>query len=102
MTFPMSFMEAGAGVLDRLRDSGAGLGLRHLFWQIGCNDCDLVTLLLRQLGTPALLIKYNRFLALLDHLLQQRLELVVTERCLALTTRLDVRVLERRIDKPQR
>ena len=53
-------------------------------------------------GAAALLVKLGRFLALLDHLLEQRHQVRLVERLLALPARLDVGVLDRRVHHPQR
>ena len=50
----------------------------------------------------ALVIELDRLLALLDHLLQHRKQRLIRQRRLALPARLDVGVLERRVDHTQR
>ena len=65
------------------------------------DDRDLATLLLGELGAAALVVKLNRLLALLDELLQQAQDVGIGERIPASAARLDVGVLDRRIDEPQ-
>ena len=91
-----------AGLGDGRLDRGLHFVVRHLFGQIAGDDGDLVLLLLDQIVAPALLVEFDRFLALLDHLLQHAHHLGVGERRLALPARLDVGVLERGIDQAQR
>ena len=66
------------------------------------DDRDLAALLVGELLAAALLVEVDRFLALLDHLLHQREQRAVVERLLAGAARLDVGVLDRGIDQPQR
>ena len=70
--------------------------------QIGPDDLDLAALLVGEFLAAGLVVDFDRFLALLDHLLQEAEELVVGQHGLALPLRLDVGVLDRRIDQAQR
>ena len=91
-----------AGLADHGGDRRLGLVLGHLLRQIGGDDRDFLALLGGEVGTAALLVKLDRFVALLDHLLQQSQQIVVAQRRLAQAARLDVGVLQRRVDEPQR
>ena len=90
-----------AGLLDHLGDRRLGLGVRHLLRQEPLDDLDLAALLVGKLLAAALVVELDRFLALLDHLLHEPEQIVVGERPLAAGARLDVGVLDRRIDQPQ-
>jgi len=88
--------------LDRLCNGRPRLPFRHLFGKIGCDDLDLAALAVGKLGAASFVVELNRFLPLLDQLLQQAEKLLVGEGLLALPLRLDVGVLERGIDQAQR
>src|ERR1043166_9382570 len=90
------------GLADRGSDRGLCFLLRHLLRQVTRNDRDFLALLRREVGAAALLVKLDRFLALLDHLLQQTDTVVLAQRRFAPPARLDVGVLPRRVDEPQR
>ena len=92
----------GATLLHRRLDRRLHLVVRHLLRQVTGDDRDLLLLLLHEIGAAALLVELDRFLALLDHLLQQAEHLGIAERLLALPARLDIGILERRIDHAQR
>ena len=84
-------------------DRGAGLVVGHLLRQIGRDDLDLLALLAGELGAAALVVELDQFLALLDHLLQQRRAASASvSGALALPARLDIGVLDGGIDQPQR
>ena len=53
-----------------------------------------------ELGAAGLVVDAGQFLALLDHLLQQAEDVVVAGLALAGAARLDILVLERRLDEP--
>ncbi len=60
-----------------------------------------VALLVGQLRPAALVVELDQFLALLDQLLQEAEDIGIGERALAASARLDVGILDRRIDHPQ-
>src|SRR5499427_3998406 len=96
-------LDAGrAGRLDDLRNGRLRLRFRHLLGKISRDDLDLAALAIGKLRPASLVVKLDRFLALLDQLLQQAEKLLVGERLLALALRLEVGVLERGVDQAQR
>ena len=54
------------------------------------DDRDLLALLRGQFGTAALVVEFDRFLALLDHLLKHAEQVGIAQRRLALPARLDI------------
>ena len=92
----------GAGLGDRGRYRGLDVVLRHLLRQIGRDDRDLLALLGGEFGAAALVVEFDGFLALLDHLLEHAEQVGIGKRRLALPARGDVGVLDGRIDHPQR
>ena len=57
---------------------------------------------LSEFGTIALLVHHHRFLALLDHFLEQGQNFGLGRRAATGSPRLDVLVLQRRLDQPDR
>jgi hypothetical protein len=92
----------GAGLGDRGRYRRLHLVLRHLLGQVGRDDRDLLALLRGEFGAAALVVEFDRFLALLDHFLKHAKQIGVRQRRLALAARGDVGVLDGRIDHAQR
>src|SRR2546422_6701764 len=90
-----------AGCLDGFGDRRFGLRLRHLLRQVFSDDLDLAALAIGELLASGLVVDLDRFLALLDELVQQADDLIVAERPLAPRFRLDVRVLDGGIDEAQ-
>ena len=76
--------------------------LRHLRGQIGADDVDLAALLVGKFLAPGPVVDFDQFLTLLDEFLQEPKQLVLAKRGLALALRLEVGVLERGIDQPER
>ena len=85
-----------------MRNGRLRLRFRHLLGKISRDDLDLAALAIGKLRPASLVVKLDRFLALLDQLLQQAEKLLVGERLLALALRLEVGVLERGVDQAQR
>src|SRR5262249_43172941 len=88
----------GTSLFHRRFDRRLHFVIRHLLGQIAGDDGNLLLLLLDQIGAAALLVKLDRFLPLLDHLLQEADHLGIAERRLAGTARLNIGILERGID----
>src|SRR6187551_3981253 len=84
------FHPGGARLLHRRLDRRLHLVVRHLLRQVAGDDRDLLLLLLHEIGAAALLVKLDRFLALLDHFLKETEQLGIAERRLAGTARLDI------------
>src|SRR5262249_42214665 len=87
---------------DHPGDRGLRFLLGHLLRQVSRDDRDFLALLVGKLGAAALLVKLERCLPLLDHLLQQAEQVVAVEPRLAVAGRLGVAVLQSRVDEPQR
>ena len=79
-------------------DGGAGLGLVELLGQEALDDLGLLALLGGELVSFVLGVHMRALLALLDHLLEQREDLLVGRRAPVGATRLDVLVLDRGLD----
>src|SRR5215211_136993 len=92
----------GAGLADRRGDRGARLGVVHLPRQEALDDGDLLALLIGELAAAGLIVDRDRFLALLDHLLQECEDLLLARLPPARAPRLDILVLERRLDHAHR
>src|SRR5262245_57726866 len=92
----------GTGRLYGFSDRRFRLGVRHLAREKRPDDLDLAALLPGELVAAGLVVDLRGFLVLLDQLLQQREEVVVGERSLLAGFRLDIGVLDRGIDQPQR
>ena len=90
-----------AGLGDRGLHRLGDLGLGKLLGQIGGNHRDLAALLASEVFAPGFFVDFKRFLTAFDHFLQQRQQIVVGEG-LARAARLDVLVLQRGVDQPQR
>src|ERR1043165_1844104 len=90
-----------AGVLHQGENRVVDLLVGHLLRQIFLDDRNLLALLRDKIRAPAFLVKLGGLVALLDHLLQHPERLIVGKRGLALPARLDVGVLQRRVDEPQ-
>ena len=87
----------GVDLLQHRGDGGPASASDICLRQVGRDDLDLGALRAASSGRAALVIKLGRFLALLDHLLEQRHQVGLVERLLALPARLDVGVLDRRV-----
>ena len=92
----------GAGFGDGVRDRLLHLVVGHLLRQIRRDHRDLLALLRCKLGAAALFVELDRLLALLDHLLEDAEQIGVRQRRLAVAARLDVGVLDGRVDHAQR
>jgi hypothetical protein len=75
MTSPMSLMPDAPVPGDESRGRLFNLGLLELSRQEAADDGDLVTFSLRKVGAITLVVKSDRFAALLDHRLQHLLDL---------------------------
>ncbi len=84
MTLPMSLMLVAPVALMTSRNGRLRLRFRHLLGKIGRDDLDLAALPIGKLRAAGLVVELDRFLALLDHLLQQAEKFLVGERLLAL------------------
>src|SRR5258708_1353464 len=87
---------------DDLGHGRLRLRFRHLLGTVRAHDLALAALPRGKLRAAAFVVELDRFLALLDQLLQQATDLFVREHALAAALRLEVGVLERGIDQAQR
>ncbi len=79
MTLPMSLMLGRAGRSDGLADQGIDVGVAQLGGQVALQQDDFSGLLVDQVLAVAGLELHQRFLALLDHLLENAQNLIVVE-----------------------
>jgi hypothetical protein len=93
----------GAGVGNRLRHRGLDLGPGQLARQEFLDHADFRALLLGQFQPTTFLVGARAFLALLDHLAQDRQHAGIVDTIgAALATQGNVLVLDRGIDQPER
>ena len=99
----MSLIEVGAGLGDDGGDAALRLLGAHLLGHEFADDGDLVALGRGELRAVAGVVGGDRILALLDHLGEQRKDLVVAQKLAAgLGAGGDVAVLQRGVDQPER
>jgi len=89
----MSLMLAAPVSLMAAADRGLRLRFRHLLRKVGTDDLDLAPLLVGKLLAAGFVVDLDRFLALLDQLLQEAEQILVRKRAFLGCFRLDIAFL---------